>query len=488
MKKPLRKIVSFVTIISLVGMLPGSGLFTGTAGANWVDDWVSATAGGGPMYFEGQKRGYYSGGGFSARWGSTVDPLLTITAPKMKGGCGGIDMFLGGFSFMDFNYLVDKLQKILASVPAVAFDLALNVLCEPCSKAIKSFEAISDSLNGLQIDDCKAARGVTAKIMSSFVDDPSKKADLEAIYADFKQSSGLSNLYKAVTEGTRAVGDQPNDLALTMALNGCPANLRQIFGTSGYVLDKLQSRYGFNGYADMLRGAVGDVRVEVSPDGRVKAAYVKPCDDNDLSNMRKFVTGEFRIKTVAEVCVPLPDANRDLVRYVSDRMTGIAASIRTKGAISAGDEAFINFTPVPMARILQMAVKSGQEASMIRSIAPFVATAYSYAMLTDFMGVVKGMMQYGQSVASSESDAGPMAPEYTCKVELLHDAQNGLREIYARAEQVEAGLKAEYLARANEYVVLQTAAKRFEEFDGLAYAQLSRLFGPSMARRAMSSR
>lgn len=125
---------------------------------------------------------------------------------------------------------------------------------------------------------------------------------------------------------------------------------------------------------------------------------------------------------------------------------------------------------------------------MIRSIAPFVATAYSYAMLTDFMGVVKGMMQYGQSVASSESDAGPMAPEYTCKVELLHDAQNGLKELYVRAEQVEAGLKTEYLARANEYLVLQTAAKRFEEFDQLAYAQLSRLFGPSMARRAMSSR
>ena len=125
---------------------------------------------------------------------------------------------------------------------------------------------------------------------------------------------------------------------------------------------------------------------------------------------------------------------------------------------------------------------------MINSIAPFVATAYSYAMLTDFMGVVKGMMQYGQSVAGSESDAGPSAPEHTCKVELLHDAQNGLKEIYDRAERLEAGLKTEYMARANEYVVLRTAAKRFEEFDHLAYAQLSRLFGPSVAKRAMSSR
>ena len=483
-----RKILTVTVIAALMAVLPGSGLFNGTADANWVDDWVSATSGGGPMYFEGQKRGFYSGGGFSARWGSTVDPLVTITAPKMKGGCGGIDMFLGGFSFMDFNYLVDKLQKILASVPAVAFDLALNVLCEPCSKAIKSFEAITDSLNALQLDDCKAARGVTARLMSSFVDDPAKKADLEAIYADFKQSSGMSNLYKAVTEGTRSAGDQPNDSALTMALNGCPANLRQIFGTSGHVLDKLQSRYGFGGYADMLRGAVGDVRVEVSSDGRVKAVYVKPCDDNDLSNMRKFVSGEFRIKTVSEACVQLPDANRDLVKYVSDRMAGIATSLRTKATISPADEAFINFTPAPMARILQMAVKSGQESSMINSIAPFVATAYSYAMLTDFMGVVKGMMQYGQSVAGSETDAGPSAPEHTCKVELLHDAQNGLKEIYERAERLEAGLKTEYMARANEYVALQTAAKRFEEFDHLAYAQLSRLFGPSMARRAMSSR
>jgi conjugative transfer pilus assembly protein TraH len=488
MQRRQLKTATLAVLVSLAGTFSGVSLFTGNAEANWVDDWVSATSGGGPMYYEGQKRGYYSGGGFSARWGSTVDPLVTISAPKMKSGCGGIDMFLGGFSFMDFNYLVDKLQKILASVPAVAFDLALNVLCEPCSKAIKSFEAISDSLNGLQIDDCRAARGVTARVMSSFVDDPAKKADLEAIYADFKQSSGLSNLYKAVTEGTRAAADQPNDTALTQALNGCPANLRQIFGTSGYVLDKLQARYGFNGYADMLRGAVGDVRVDVSPDGRIKATYVKPCDDNNLSNMRKFVRGDFRIKTIEEACVPIPDANRDLVRYVSVRMHAIADSIRTKGSISESDEAFINFTPVPMARILQMAVKSGQEPSTIESISPFVATAYSYAMLTDFIGVVRGMMQYGQSVASSESAAGPSVPEHNCKVELLHDAQNGLKDIYERAGQLEADLKAEYMARANEYVALQDAAKRFEEFDLLAYTQLSKLFGPSAAKRAMASR
>ena len=129
-----------------------------TAQAGWVDDWLQQQAGSTPNYFSGQQRGYYSGGSFSGRWPSTAEYPVTVEVPRIKSGCGGIDVFMGGFSFMNTDYLVNKLQAILTGAPAVAFDLALKTLCEQCSNTIKNFEALADNLNSMQLDECAASK------------------------------------------------------------------------------------------------------------------------------------------------------------------------------------------------------------------------------------------------------------------------------------------------------------------------------------------
>ena len=48
-----------------------------------------------PGYFEGEKRGYATGGSISARWGMSNDHLFSVEAPRFKVGCGGIDLFMG---------------------------------------------------------------------------------------------------------------------------------------------------------------------------------------------------------------------------------------------------------------------------------------------------------------------------------------------------------------------------------------------------------
>jgi len=85
------------------------------AEAGWVDDWLQQSNTTQTGYFQGQQRGYYSAGSFSGRWKSTADYPVTLEMPKVKSGCGGIDVFMGGFSFMDTDSLVDKLQAILSN-------------------------------------------------------------------------------------------------------------------------------------------------------------------------------------------------------------------------------------------------------------------------------------------------------------------------------------------------------------------------------------
>ncbi|MEI6704482.1 MAG: conjugal transfer protein TraH [Deltaproteobacteria bacterium] len=62
----------------------------------WVDDWIQQKNSTSPSYYEGSKRGYYTGGSFSARWPNNNDFLVSASLPKLKSGCGGIDMFMGG--------------------------------------------------------------------------------------------------------------------------------------------------------------------------------------------------------------------------------------------------------------------------------------------------------------------------------------------------------------------------------------------------------
>ena len=96
------------------------------------------------------------------------------------------------------------------------------------------------------------------------------------------------------------------------------------------------------------------------------------------------------------------------------------------------------------------------------------------------------MMLYGHSLSSSDTTPQAGQPVHTCRIDLTEDAMGGLQEIYDDAIGIESRFKAEYLARASEYGSVQAMAKRYEEFDTLAYEQLARLFGPSLAKRVIT--
>ncbi len=179
-------------LLILVALALILGLIVGTfARAGFVDDWITQHTETSPGYFEGQKRGYFTGGSFSARWPQTKDYLVSVEPPRLQFGCGGIDAFMGGFSFMNFEYLVQKLQRILQAAPAAAFDLALKTLCEPCSNVIKSMNAMSDALNHLQLDDCKAATVIAARAMDPFTDNAKIHAEAQK---DFSLERGIQDL------------------------------------------------------------------------------------------------------------------------------------------------------------------------------------------------------------------------------------------------------------------------------------------------------
>src|SRR3546814_186054 len=126
---------------------------------SWFDN-VTYTS---PGSFEDQTRGYLTAGGMSGRVDVHNDYLMSPSLPKVKAGCGGIDMFLGGMSFLDPDYLVQKLESILQAAPAVAFQYLLETLDEKMGNIISKMEEANHFLNLILGNNCRLANSRKAK-------------------------------------------------------------------------------------------------------------------------------------------------------------------------------------------------------------------------------------------------------------------------------------------------------------------------------------
>ncbi len=132
------------------------------ARADWFSGLIDNLQTNSPSAWEGQKRGYFTGGGMTIRNQASRNPLFNIQPPRINAGCGGIDVFWGGFSYLNPEYLIKMFQNIMTAAPAYAFKLALDQLCAPCGKIIAELKALADAVNSAALDECGLASSMVA--------------------------------------------------------------------------------------------------------------------------------------------------------------------------------------------------------------------------------------------------------------------------------------------------------------------------------------
>jgi conjugative transfer pilus assembly protein TraH len=78
-----------------------------------------------PQVWQGQAAGYASGGSLYARTQVKTIQLVSMTLPDINAGCGGIDAYLGSFSFINSEQL-QRFANKLCPTPRATF------LTSPC--------------------------------------------------------------------------------------------------------------------------------------------------------------------------------------------------------------------------------------------------------------------------------------------------------------------------------------------------------------------
>lgn len=171
-----------------------------------------------PGAFEDQTGGYYTGGSLYARLPAKNMQLATIEMPSFKAGCGGIDLFTGGFSFINSQALVNMMKNIGSNSISYAFALGLQTMTPQIYNVMHELHSIAQNVNNANINSCESAAAVVGGMW------PKTDASSRLLCSSMGSSNNRFSDWAAARQGCGAKGERDS------VNNGRMPGFRDILG------------------------------------------------------------------------------------------------------------------------------------------------------------------------------------------------------------------------------------------------------------------
>ncbi|MFA2360498.1 conjugal transfer protein TraH [Escherichia coli] len=124
-----------------------------------------------PGVWQGQAAGYAYGGSLYARTQVKNVQLISMTLPDINAGCGGIDAYLGSFSFINGEQLQRFVKQIMSNAAGYFFDLALQTTVPEIKTAKDFVQKMASDINSMNLSSCQAAQGIAERTKATVTTD-----------------------------------------------------------------------------------------------------------------------------------------------------------------------------------------------------------------------------------------------------------------------------------------------------------------------------
>jgi conjugative transfer pilus assembly protein TraH len=253
-------------------------------------------------YYSTQERGYLLGGSWHYRVPNFTIYPFTFTPPSIKAGCGGIDIIMGGFSYLQPEYLVQKFQQMLQAAPAVAFEIALDTYAPQVKEILNTLDAIANMINQLNFNSCTVTRGLVTYTIKSLKQLKEATAGNQSAK---QQATGSSEAFFSAIQ--KWVNDFKSEISKRIEKIKKLRNKKGEVGLSGTLLGHALENTGIGSdtkIAQLIRGILGDINFDalkntVKNDGG-KGAYVAPATQIDEELLTKWLTDNIKLTGLKE--------------------------------------------------------------------------------------------------------------------------------------------------------------------------------------------
>jgi hypothetical protein len=107
------------------------------------------------------------GGSFRSRNSIvSMQPIFTVTPPKIKGGCGGFDLTAGSLSFISGEKLAQFIKSIAqnaSNLLVYSFIMGLKSQCQFCENTLTWLENLQNAVNISNLNSCDTAKSIFSK-------------------------------------------------------------------------------------------------------------------------------------------------------------------------------------------------------------------------------------------------------------------------------------------------------------------------------------
>lgn len=386
------KLATPVILALAIGAAPAKADVADAMQEFW--DGVGVSNATGPSAFAGQSAGYYTGGRLFMRTPSRNTTLATVNLPSHRAGCGGIDLFSGGFSFINSDELVALMKSIGNNAVAYSFKLALETISPMIAEQIGELQDWIQRINQFNINSCEASKGIVGGLW------PRAETASRVICEDLGNSSGIFTDRAASRHGCGAQGRRqstlnsagsplkeqiPIDINIAWAaakknpLFAGDRDLAELIMTlSGTVVviapanDDAPPTYHYYGHkaeTDQLIGALL----------QGGAATINRCNDSDKC---------LSVNPNATLTVSTANAFSERVRAV---LESIQDKIDTDGSLTADEQALLNTTNIPIYKIINVmtAYQGGLSSLSLPQYSDLIALDILYRFASDLMGEIE---------------------------------------------------------------------------------------------------
>lgn len=419
--------------VNILGLLLGGVTAAVQAGLNDdLNNYFDKMGGGGanvsaPAAWKGQAAGYLTGGNLFIRTPVRNIQLISVTLPDIKSGCGGIDAYLGAFSFINSDQLKIMGKQILSNAAGYAFDLALETTCPQC-KSIKDYlQKLSSDINNMNVSTCQAAQSIVGGLW------PKTQEASRKVCQDIGQDHSIFADYAAARQGCGVGGEAESvfNKASPEEKKRIPRNRNLTWSTFEKVNQFISNDRELK---ELIMSMVGTVIYDdkgnptfLSPRGGSEAVFNTLLNGGTAKIYRCNDNTDCLKPTASELTLSSNDAMSARVRTM---LQTIFDKTRVDGKLTEEEHALITSTRVSMLRYSIDTASLGMDGSVLTSLSEYIASDM-------VMTYINGLIDMAETSASGTLNTDD---ENTRFRENLLSVRNQLGQRMARIQIQQSGL------------------------------------------------
>lgn len=322
-----------------------------------------------PQVWQGQAAGYASGGSIYARTQVKQIQLVSMTLPDINAGCGGIDAYLGAFSFINGEQLQRFAKQIMSNAAGYFFDLALQTTVPEIKQAKDFLQKLATDINSTNLSSCQAAQGIVGGLF------PRTQVSQQKVCQDISGESNIFSDWAASRQGCTVGGklDSVQDKAgakdkervmknINLMWNALSKN--RLFDGNKELKEFIMTLTG-----SLVFGANGEITP--LPARTTDRDLVKAMMDGGTAQIYHCNDADKCLKVVSNTNVTI-SKDKALKAQISTLLTSIQNKAITDTAMTEQEKGFISSTSIPVFKYLVDPQMLGISNSLVYQLTDYI--------------------------------------------------------------------------------------------------------------------